>query len=391
MSDSNFSSVTLLATFEGGFADSSNSAQTSTTHASPTIVSSTPSPPTGAGASAKFVQASSQFVDFGTSTTMDPGAGDFTAEAWFNLASLHSYNSIITKGDQINAPTNLGWGIWVSGSSDIVGLAYDGSTRVNIQGTGLVSTSTWYHCAIVRASGTWSLFFNGNRIGTSTNASGTISNSTRKLCIGADDTGSGNDNFLNGDVSYARVTPGVARYSGATYTIPTIPTSYSGNFISAGTGSFSLTGEAATFQTAQAAAQASFALTGNAATFRVATAAIGTTVALTGSAATFRITEVASQGAFSLTGNAATFQTQIAAAQAAFVETGKPVTFLITQTAEQASFVLDAVDALGLNVIMSASYGAFNVVVVDATLKTTMELWTPASSGTEVWTPVGMN
>jgi len=227
MSDPNFSSVTLLAKYESDFADISNAAQTATTHGPPTIVSSTPSPPTGASASAKFVQASSQYVDYGTSTTMDPGAGDFTAEAWFNLASLHSYNSIVTKGDQINAPTNLGWGIWIDAAGTVIGLAYDGSSRVNIQ-AGTASTSTWYHCALVRASGTWSLFFNGNRLGTSANATGTISNSTRKMCVGADDSGSAAGDFLNGDVGYARVTPGVARYSGATYTIPTIPTSYVG-------------------------------------------------------------------------------------------------------------------------------------------------------------------
>jgi hypothetical protein len=157
------------------------------------------------------------------------------------------------------------------------------------------------------------------------------------------------------------------------------------------TGNFSLTGNAATFSVAQLVSFASFALTGNAATFKAALPATQASFALTGNVATFKTAQPAAQASFALTGNAATFRTAITAVQASFAETGEPVTILITEPVSYGSFVLDGVAASGLNVLMSATYGSFSFVVVDATLKTTMELWTPASSGTEVWTPVGIN
>jgi hypothetical protein len=226
MSDPNYSSDKLFASYEVDFSDAIG--HTATAHNTPTIVSATPSPPTGAGASAKFVRASSMYVDYGSSSDFNVGTGDFTAEVFFNLASLNSFGALISKGDAINGAANLGWGVWTAADATLYGRSYDGSTNALIN-AGSYTTATWYHVALQRASGTWGLYFGtvgggaGSRLGTSTNASGDCG-STRILCVGADDNGAGTfGSFLNGDIAYARVTAGLARYAGTTYTLPTIP------------------------------------------------------------------------------------------------------------------------------------------------------------------------
>src|SRR6185369_11131597 len=77
--------------------------------------------------------------------------------------------------------------------------------------------------------------------------------------------------------------------------------------LAAATGSFSLAGQAATFQVIEGAATGSFAFTGVAASFKIVETAATGAFALTGGAAAFRLSGSVAPGAFALTGNSAFF------------------------------------------------------------------------------------
>jgi hypothetical protein len=97
-------------------------------------------------------------------------------------------------------------------------LLYDGSFNDYVSSTSL-QLNAWNHCAFVRESNTVSLYLNGARVFTTT-FSGTVTNSTSAVSVGADASGG---QPLQGYISNARVVVGTALYSGSTYTVPTTP------------------------------------------------------------------------------------------------------------------------------------------------------------------------
>jgi len=95
---------------------------------------------------------------------------------------------------------------------------------VNIFGGAAANTlNAWHHAALVRASGVWSLYLDGSRIGTSSNQGSSDVGGTDPLNIGF--TASGGQ-YWDGNISYARISKGLARYTGASFAVPTIPTDF---------------------------------------------------------------------------------------------------------------------------------------------------------------------
>lgn len=92
-------------------------------------------------------------------------------------------------------------------------------------------------------------------------------------------------------------------------------------------GSFTLTGEAALLGPGIVAASGSFALTGEAATFDMKTSAAFGSFALTGEPVIFGVGLTAAFGSFTFTGEAATFDTAMPAVFGSFAFTGEPATF----------------------------------------------------------------
>ena len=72
---------------------------------------------------------------------------------------------------------------------------------------------------MVRESNTVSLYLNGSRVYTTT-FTGSVSTSTSAVTVGAN--ASGADPFT-GYMDDIRITKGLARYTGTTYTIPSAP------------------------------------------------------------------------------------------------------------------------------------------------------------------------
>lgn len=90
-----------------------------------------------------------------------------------------------------------------------------GSAVVEQFGTITISTGTWYHVALCRETNTWSGFFNGTRSFSATDTDG-FANLAAPLIIGQLNS----NYYWNGWMDEIRISKGTARYSGATYTVP---------------------------------------------------------------------------------------------------------------------------------------------------------------------------
>jgi hypothetical protein len=138
------------------------------------------------------------------------GTGDFTVEVWARFSSLSTYNTICATRPTTGATTD-GWTFGVTSSGTIYMYT---SSFVAQSGTGVISTSTWYHLALVRVGTTVKIFVNGNEVVTGTNSQ----NFTRKILYVGNNTT--NDEPLTGYINDLRLTKGYARYP-YSFTAPT--------------------------------------------------------------------------------------------------------------------------------------------------------------------------
>lgn len=136
--------------------------------------------------------------------------GNYTWECWIRPGSL--VNPVTIFGG-LNAgnicllqTTNGGFALYLNGSSN------NGFSTA----TGLVGVNTWYHIALVKQGGQWSLYRNGVQVATNTYA-GAITNATGNFGIGITP---GIGWIYNGRMADFRVTKGVARYT-SNFAVPT--------------------------------------------------------------------------------------------------------------------------------------------------------------------------
>jgi hypothetical protein len=83
---------------------------------------------------------------------------------------------------------------------------------------GAVPFSTWTHIAFVRNGDIFSIYANGDRVGTATVAAGTLMVNSTPISVGGCANG---DNSFQGHIDEVRITKGWARYTGARLTVPT--------------------------------------------------------------------------------------------------------------------------------------------------------------------------
>lgn len=139
------------------------------------------------------------------------GTGDFTVEASVYYTSAPGTNAncgnIIGEGglwQLCPAPTYLGWWNAAYGSTQTIGYTF--------------TTNTWYTIAVSRNSGTLRFYVNGTLIGSASDA--TNMSSTGAVSIG---NVPGNGQPLPGYVDEVRITKGVGRYTGNSYTVGVSP------------------------------------------------------------------------------------------------------------------------------------------------------------------------
>ena len=140
------------------------------------------------------------------------GTGDFTIECWIYSSdvSFATQRGFLQTSDTVGGlKTSFTTGILIGAGSPVNGALFATVAGTNVgSSTAVITTNTWYHIALVRNSGTSTLYVNGTSVGSATttgNCSGTY------LAIG----GYYNTSYLyQGYLDELRITKGYARYTG---------------------------------------------------------------------------------------------------------------------------------------------------------------------------------
>jgi len=139
------------------------------------------------------------------------GTDDWTIETWLYCTKTGGFNAIFDTRVGTGTQTgNFGIGMYTTGRVQLF------SGGIFYYPTDTLSFNTWQHFAVVKNSGTTTMYFNG------TAASSTYSDSrdygsSQPVQIGKDDTTS---NYFGGYIQDFRISKGLARYT-TNFTPPT--------------------------------------------------------------------------------------------------------------------------------------------------------------------------
>jgi len=149
------------------------------------------------------------------------GTGDFTVEAWINIAGMSAglsgtyYNAIFDTG----AGNQYGRLFFCLNSSRKL-IAFNGSGVFFTGSTSLILDS-WYHIAVARKGSLFFVYLNGSLEGSAT-VSFNLTESAMRIGSNFDAASVGGIGF-NGYIDEFRVTKGTALYAGGDFTPPTTP------------------------------------------------------------------------------------------------------------------------------------------------------------------------
>lgn len=153
-----------------------------------------------------------QIADVGNN--LDFGTGDFTIEWWQYLTSLDRFAIDMRNGS--NGAKILLYSYPSDGSADDLYLWVNSANQISA--LNVLSANQWQHIALVRESGTTSLYVDGTQSGGTYSDSNNYAHDQIKIwhnSIGA-------ENYTPpGYVDEFRISKGHARYSGASITVPT--------------------------------------------------------------------------------------------------------------------------------------------------------------------------
>jgi hypothetical protein len=222
--------TSLLLNFtNAGIYDASaqnNATTAGSAQASTTIVKWSPT-------SMKF-NGTTDYLSFPVIPTYSLGTGDFTLEGWFY------FNAFNTAGGGDHWLVSLGQGYSAGGPYHAWALRYNGSAYGNAilaltsyNGTDYSSQfsfssanylviNTWYHIACSRSGSSLRMFLNGSQVSTTaTNSNAFNAVNSDPLQVGKFVTGAGTY-YHNGYMQDVRLTKGYARYTTASFTLPTL-------------------------------------------------------------------------------------------------------------------------------------------------------------------------
>lgn len=186
--------------------------------------------PTVTYVSGKFGQA----ADFSNSTSritvnsglagseFDFGSGNFTVECWLKAlgtsgptgSNQHFLNRWLIAGGDWYCVT-------LAGGANILRMGIAG-VGVLDAGVGIPVDGNFHHVAYVREGTVWSIYKDGSRVAVGTLLGTMPYTSTTKVGVGSISDGPSVDKW-GGIIDDVRISKGIARYSGTTYTVPTAP------------------------------------------------------------------------------------------------------------------------------------------------------------------------
>ena len=148
---------------------------------------------------------STQNLSVSNSTALNPGTGDFTIEFWTYLNSTTN-NASFYRGNNNGVDVFMnGSGRLAMGQAQIATLITDSVT---------MTTGAWVHVAVVRSSGTTTLYKNGTSVGSAGDSNNYVTDSVNYI-------GTQGSLYVNGYISNLRVVIGTAVYTTA-FTPPTV-------------------------------------------------------------------------------------------------------------------------------------------------------------------------
>jgi hypothetical protein len=210
--DLSYASVSLLLHGNGNTSDSGPAARTGTA----TNVATNGAPKFGL--SSLVFDGTSRLVYASNSAWNLPA--DFTLEAWIYLTAAigsGSYSEYALAA-QWSGDGGLCW-LWYLKSDGFSFTTGNGGAVAGYDNRGSVSLTAnqWHHVAVTRSGGACSSYLNGSRFGTFSSSIDMSGNGV--LSIG--DQGDGVIRPFVGRIDEFRLTKGVARYTGDSYTVPT--------------------------------------------------------------------------------------------------------------------------------------------------------------------------
>ena len=165
------------------------------------------------GGAAAYLDGTGDYLQLDASSDFAFGTADFTVEGWIRLDSLGVERAIL---DNRAATTDTGLYIGVNASNQL--FAFGNNATIVTGTTTALTATTWEHIAVVKSSGTLSLYLNGSLVGSA--ASSYTMACPGALVIGRK-LGSTSNDFV-GYIDDLRISKGVARYI-ANFTPPTVP------------------------------------------------------------------------------------------------------------------------------------------------------------------------
>jgi hypothetical protein len=169
------------------------------------------SPFVGGGNSYRFSSSTSSYITTPGSNDWAVGAGDFTVEWFGNQSNTSQFQRVFSVGDF----PNIKIGVSIESST----FYYWANNSFRYSSAGSTTTNTWYHWAVVRQSGTTSVYRNGELRGSSISDTNNITDNTTSFVIGNTNTFATNAAWV-GDITNFRFVKGLAVYTG-NFTVPT--------------------------------------------------------------------------------------------------------------------------------------------------------------------------
>jgi hypothetical protein len=219
LKDLYYNSTSLILNFEG-----SNGA-TSTVDASPighTITfngdAQISTAQAAVGSSSAVFDGTGDYLSIADDTSLQL-SGDFTIEFAFRMISGADIQPLIYIQDAGSGLYVAQAFLWRSSGtvelySSSTGSSWDIASALGIASS--LSTGTWYVIALTRSGSTYSYYLDGTRNGTFSNSSTPHSGYGTGIAARPDGT-----NPSNVYIDQVRITKGVARYTGASYVVPT--------------------------------------------------------------------------------------------------------------------------------------------------------------------------
>jgi hypothetical protein len=155
-------------------------------------------------------------------TTHTFGTGDFTIDFWVRYNTLPAGTGSVLADFRPFATDPLSLLIYHPGTNNFAAYVGGSVNAVVITGSVTVSTGTWYHVALTRASGSTKLFINGTQDGSTYSDSNDYAGPGASRPIFGVNSKSGTSNQFDGWLDEIRVSKGVARWT-SNFTPPSSP------------------------------------------------------------------------------------------------------------------------------------------------------------------------